>query len=65
MKTEREIKDRLDAIDRDERFHCEAATVFENAPLALIQTGMESEARALAWVLGVAPPKPGPKRRKP
>jgi hypothetical protein len=61
MKTETEIKKRLTEIDADERYHYSPATVFENAPLALIQTALETEARALAWVLGISPPK---QRRK-
>lgn len=57
MKTETEIKKRLAEIDADERYHYSPATVFENAPLALIQTALETEAQALAWVLGISPPK--------
>lgn len=64
MKNENEIVARLNAIDADARYHYPPATVLENSPLALIQTGLESEARILAWVLGVDVPKSGPKRRK-
>ena len=43
----KEITDLLDAeiakIDKDERFHYQLATVHINAPLALIQTGMEAQ----------------------
>ena len=31
------------AIEEDERYHYKTATVFENAPLALIQFGMKAE----------------------
>lgn len=57
MKSEQEIRDRLAKIDADERYHYPAATTFENAPLALIQTELESQAEALAWVLGIKAPK--------
>lgn len=55
--TTQELADRLKAIDADERYHYKAATVFENAPLALIQLEMETEARIIAWVLGAEVPK--------
>jgi hypothetical protein len=55
--TEKQMRDRLKAIDADERYHYKAATVFENAPLALIQLEMETEARVLAWVLGELVPR--------
>jgi hypothetical protein len=65
MRSEQEIKARLAAIDADERYHCKPATVFENAPLALVQVGLEQEAQALAWVLDVALPKSCKGWRKP
>lgn len=61
MKTEQEIRAELATIDADVRYHYEPATVFENAPLALIQTALEIKAQTLAWVLGEKPPK---QRRK-
>lgn len=61
MRTEAEIRARLAEIDADERYHYPTATVFENAPLALIQMGMKAEAGALAWVLEEEPPQWGPK----
>ena len=61
MKSEKEIRARLKAIDADERYHSKTATIFENAPLALVQMGMESEALVLAWVLEIKPLK---KRKK-
>jgi len=55
--TKQQLLDRLKAIDADERYHYKPATVFENAPLALIQLELETEARVIAWVLGVKVPK--------
>ena len=63
--TDGDIRSRLTLIDRDERYHYPAAIYQVNAPLALIQVSMKAEAQALAWILGVKPPKFGPKRRKP
>ena len=57
MKTEKEIRATMKTITDDERFHYPVATVFENAPLALIQLGMEAKLEMLAWVLGEKPPK--------
>lgn len=59
--TRKEIEKRLELIVADERFHYPAATVFENAALALIQTELDAKARILAWVLNVDPPQ---KRKK-
>jgi hypothetical protein len=56
VKTEQEIRDKLAEIDTDERYHSPVATIVENAPLALIQMGLEEKAAALAWVLGIKPP---------
>ncbi|HEX5315340.1 MAG TPA: hypothetical protein VFX22_01720 [Candidatus Kapabacteria bacterium] len=56
-RSEAQIKARLAAINADERYHYAPATVFENAPLALIQTSLEVEAETLAWVLGIDKPK--------
>jgi hypothetical protein len=64
MKTITEIKAAIAEIDADERYHYPTATVFENAPLALIQLGMRQKAEALAWVLGIKAPKFGPKNGK-
>lgn len=61
MKTkpaEDEIRSRIEKINADERYHAPAATIEVNAPLALIQAIMETEIRALAWVLGITPPRP-------
>jgi hypothetical protein len=47
------IKAEMSAIDADERFHYKKATVFENAPLALIQLEMETRMRTLKKVLAL------------
>ena len=62
--TEKDIRDRLAQIDADERYHYEPAAYQVNAPLALVQISLKCEARALAWVLGVKPPKSGPRRKR-
>jgi len=51
MKTKDEIKKKLKEIESDERLKYLAATVFENAPLALIQTHLEATRTTLKWVL--------------
>ena len=61
--TDVEIRARIADIDADERYHYPPAQVQINAPLALIQVSMGSEARALAWALGEKPPKSGPVSR--
>jgi hypothetical protein len=53
MKTEQEIKDKLAELQSDERLGYPIATVFENAPLALIQADLEAKIAALKWVLGI------------
>jgi hypothetical protein len=57
MKSQHEIRARIKELLADDRLHYRTATVFENAPLALVQLGMEMEIRALAWVLGEPMPK--------
>lgn len=37
-------------IENDDRLPPPVATVFENAPLALIQVGLEQQLRTLKWV---------------
>ena len=61
--SDHEIRKRLSDIDADERFHYPPALVQINAPLALIQVELETTARILAWVLGIKPPKSGPRKR--
>lgn len=62
-KTPGEIRARLAEIDADDRYHYPPALIQINAPLALIQVSMKSEANALAWVLGIDPPKAGPREK--
>lgn len=53
MKTEQEILKRIDEIVKDGRLQQPTATVFINAPLALIQMSMTAELHSLQWVLGI------------
>lgn len=39
------LTEEIRSIDLDERFHYPTATIVENAPLALIQLGMETRIR--------------------
>jgi hypothetical protein len=50
---EEQIKSRISEILADERMSYKTATVFANAPLALIQLGMTTELHTLQKVLGV------------
>ncbi len=51
MKTEEQIRKRLDEIESDERLKYKPATVEVNAPLALVQTHLETASGILRWVL--------------
>jgi len=51
MKTAKEIRAEIERLEKDERYQACAATIVENAPLALIQVEIESHIRALRWVL--------------
>lgn len=51
MKSEKELQSKLDELKSDERNYYELATVFANAPLALIQYGMSSKINTLEWAL--------------
>jgi hypothetical protein len=51
MKSEEQIRKELARIDADERIHYPPATIQINAPLALIQLGLETRRDALKWVL--------------
>lgn len=57
MKTEKEtikfLKDRRSEIINDDRMGYPTATVFANAPLALIQMGMTAELRLIESALGM------------
>lgn len=53
MKTEKEILAEIKRLASDGRVQQKPATVFENAPLAIIQTEIESKVTALEWVLEI------------
>ena len=56
----KQIRARIKEIKADSRYANDrkrVATVFENAPLALLQMGWESEVKALEWVLAAAAPQ--------
>ena len=48
---EKFIKDEIAEIETDERYHYTSASVFINAPLALIQTEMKAKLNAYKGVL--------------
>lgn len=48
---EKFIKDEIAEIEADERYHYASASVFINAPLALIQTEMRAKMNAYKGVL--------------
>lgn len=50
---EEQIKSRISEILSDERMSYKTANLFTNAPLALIQLGMETELHTLQKVLGL------------
>jgi len=50
---EKQIQARIKEILSDERLSYKTATVFANAPLAMIQLQMETELHTLQKVLGV------------
>jgi len=60
MKSAKQIRARIQEIKADDRYAKKGkfATVFENAPLALLQMGWESEVKALEWVLREAETRP-------
>lgn len=54
MKSEEQIKKRIEEIENDDRYQSgleSPATIDINAPLALIQLSFETEIKALKWVL--------------
>jgi len=51
MKTKQQIEGEIAIIEADERYNYPPANIQINAPLALIQTVMESRVQALKWVL--------------
>lgn len=63
MKTKKEIAYRIAELLADERLHYPTATVFENAPLALIQLSGETELKTLCWILGIPMPQLRPEKK--
>lgn len=53
MKTENEIRDRLNELMKDVRLTYPDASIQINAPLALIQVDAKATIHALEWVLGI------------
>ncbi len=51
MRTEKEIRKRLEEVESDERLSYDTATIETNAVLALIQCSLEAERDTLRWVL--------------
>lgn len=51
MKTEAEVKKMIAKLKRDPHFKRSSATVYQNAPLALIQCNIEGKIEALKWVI--------------
>ncbi len=51
MKSKQEIQEKLFDVEKDERLGYPAATVVENAPLALIQLSLETKRDILRWIL--------------
>lgn len=64
MKSEKEILAQLNELKSDERLTYKSADIFGNAPLALIQLGLENRVNTLEWVLGLPMSKfPLPKKQ--
>lgn len=55
MQTEEEILARIAEIKADERLAYATATIFVNAPLALVQLSATTELHTLERVLGLPP----------
>jgi S-adenosylmethionine:diacylglycerol 3-amino-3-carboxypropyl transferase len=53
------VNNALSEIEEDERLQYPTATVVENAPLALVQCGLENQIRALKYVLMALDKKDG------
>ena len=52
MKTKEEIQEKIDELLSDERLSYKTANILENAPLALIQYGLETIIHTLQDVIG-------------
>ena len=44
------IDEKISEIENDDRYKDRPASVFSNAPLALIQTEMKTQVKTLKWV---------------
>ena len=53
MMAKREVRIWLKKVEKDRRIHLKSADVFENAPLALEQMGMETTSDVLRRILGL------------
>lgn len=53
MRTMKEIKDKINDLQNDDRIKLPDALIQINAPLALIQLSIEMKIAALEWVLGL------------
>ena len=53
LRPQSEIEAKLKELESDVRLTYKTATVFENAPLALIQLELESKINMLKWVLAI------------
>jgi len=51
VRTIEEVKAKLQELKNDDRLKSPSATVFVNAPLALIQLELETKILTLKWVL--------------
>ncbi len=51
MRKEQEIRSKIHAIVTDDRFRAAPADMTINAPLAIVQSGLRSEIKALCFVL--------------
>lgn len=51
MRSEKEIKEMLEKLQKDEKLSYPTANVFENAPLAMIQLTLKTQIGLLKWIL--------------
>jgi hypothetical protein len=55
MKTETEIRERINWLKSDERVKYPPANLFSNGPLALVQVDIKAQISALEWALDSLP----------
>lgn len=51
MRTKKEIINKIKELEEDERMGYKRASVFSNAPLALIQLSIQTKIDSLKWTL--------------